>query len=46
MLLWGKEGAGMDEVIVNILTNSDARSEQQVENLLIEQVGVAAPWTD
>lgn len=36
----------MDEVIVNILTNSDVRSEQQVENLLIEQAGVATPWAD
>jgi hypothetical protein len=36
----------VDEVIVNILTNSGMRSEQQVESLLIEQAGVATPWAD
>lgn len=34
----------MQSVITNILTNSDARGIEVVENQLIDQAEIAAPW--
>lgn len=36
----------MDTVITNILTNTDARTNVEVESLLIGQAELAAPWAD
>ena len=36
----------MEDAIVNILTDENARSDEEVEHLLIEQAGVATPWAD